>query len=198
MMKEENKRERILAAARALFVEHGYAGTSMGNIAKQAGVNHSLIFHYFDNKETLWGAVKLVIVEEAQQQGAILPENSLPFDQFMLAAVRNSIRFYADNRDIARMIHWLRLQQSDEKQMGVTRSASTQAWLAAIRHYQNSGDIEPTFKPEYVLTLLLSATNSFASDLNGLIEGDAEREAWICFCAERLTVALTARVPCPS
>ena len=51
---------------------------------------------------------------------------------------------------------------------------------------------------QYVLTLLLSATNSFASDLNGLIEGDAEREAWICFCAERLTVALAARVPCPS
>ncbi len=78
MMKEENKRDRILAAARTLFVEHGYAGTSMGNIAKQAGVNHSLIFHYFDNKETLWGAVTLVSVEEAQQQGALLPDPSVP------------------------------------------------------------------------------------------------------------------------
>src|SRR5262245_46278358 len=46
-------REAILQAARALFAERGYVGTSMRAIAAEAGVDASLIVHFFGTKAGL-------------------------------------------------------------------------------------------------------------------------------------------------
>lgn len=47
------RREQVLAAAFALFCEHGYAATSTRRIAAAAGVTEGLVFHYFPTKEAL-------------------------------------------------------------------------------------------------------------------------------------------------
>ena len=46
-------RERILAVARRLFVEHGYAGTSVARIAQEAGVSAPTVFAGFRSKVSL-------------------------------------------------------------------------------------------------------------------------------------------------
>jgi AcrR family transcriptional regulator len=46
-------REAILDAARRLFAEHGYVGTSMRMIATEAGVDAALIVHFFGTKARL-------------------------------------------------------------------------------------------------------------------------------------------------
>jgi AcrR family transcriptional regulator len=48
-------REAILEAARRLFAEHGYVGTSMRMIASEAGVDAALIVHFFGTKAQLLG-----------------------------------------------------------------------------------------------------------------------------------------------
>ncbi len=47
------RRERILAAATEVFAEHGYAGASMGEIARRAGVVASVIYDHFGSKADL-------------------------------------------------------------------------------------------------------------------------------------------------
>jgi AcrR family transcriptional regulator len=49
-------RAQILAAARRLFAEHGYAGTSLREVARSAGVDPALVHHYFEGKEGLFAA----------------------------------------------------------------------------------------------------------------------------------------------
>ncbi|HLL34229.1 TetR/AcrR family transcriptional regulator [Streptomyces sp.] len=49
-------RDRILAAAREEFSEHGYEKTSVRGIAKAAGVDSALVHHYFGTKEQLFQA----------------------------------------------------------------------------------------------------------------------------------------------
>lgn len=44
---------RILAEARASFAEHGYAGTTVRAVARTAGVDPALVFHYYGSKENL-------------------------------------------------------------------------------------------------------------------------------------------------
>jgi AcrR family transcriptional regulator len=51
-----SSREAILDAARRLFAERGYAGTSMRAIATEAGVDAALIVHFFGTKAQLLGA----------------------------------------------------------------------------------------------------------------------------------------------
>jgi TetR/AcrR family fatty acid metabolism transcriptional regulator len=46
-----DKRKRILDAAVRVFAEHGYHGARVGDIAKDAGVAHGLLYHYFASKD---------------------------------------------------------------------------------------------------------------------------------------------------
>lgn len=47
---------RIVAAARDEFAEHGWAGTTIRAIARAAGVDPALVYHYFGSKEKLLDA----------------------------------------------------------------------------------------------------------------------------------------------
>src|SRR5919108_3063906 len=49
-----SSREDILKAARKLFAKRGYQGATMRAIAKEAGVDASLIVHFFGNKLNLF------------------------------------------------------------------------------------------------------------------------------------------------
>jgi AcrR family transcriptional regulator len=49
--------QRILDAARAVFVRRGTAGARMQEIAREAGVNQALLHYYFRSKERLSTAV---------------------------------------------------------------------------------------------------------------------------------------------
>jgi len=51
--KLENKRERILLAARRLFVNQGFHSTPTAAIAREASVANGTLFHYFNTKEEL-------------------------------------------------------------------------------------------------------------------------------------------------
>ena len=52
-----DKREHILIVAEALFGEKGFDGTSVRDIAQQAGVNLAMISYYFGSKEKLLEAM---------------------------------------------------------------------------------------------------------------------------------------------
>src|SRR5262252_6095173 len=53
----EESRAAILKAAAHEFAEHGIAGARTETIAREAHVNKALLYYYFKDKETLYGAV---------------------------------------------------------------------------------------------------------------------------------------------
>lgn len=53
----EESRAAILKAAAREFAEHGIAGARTDAIAREAHVNKALLYYYFEDKETLYGAV---------------------------------------------------------------------------------------------------------------------------------------------
>lgn len=55
--REAATEQRILDAARAVFLRHGTAGARMQEIAAEAGVNQALLHYYFRTKERLSAAV---------------------------------------------------------------------------------------------------------------------------------------------
>lgn len=55
--KSEVKKEQILKAASALFLECGFASTSMDLVANRAGVSKQTVYSHFENKDTLYVAV---------------------------------------------------------------------------------------------------------------------------------------------
>jgi AcrR family transcriptional regulator len=49
-------KQRILDAARALFREHGYGGTTVRAVAGEAGVDPAMVFYFFGTKQGLFAA----------------------------------------------------------------------------------------------------------------------------------------------
>jgi AcrR family transcriptional regulator len=56
---ESAKRRQILDGAREVFLARGFDGTSMGEIAKAAGVSKGTLYVYFDSKERLFEALTI-------------------------------------------------------------------------------------------------------------------------------------------
>ena len=53
----EEKRARVLDAARTLFAERGYAATTTADVARRANVSEGILFHHYGSKEGLLEAV---------------------------------------------------------------------------------------------------------------------------------------------
>lgn len=60
----EERRALLLASARQVFVESGYAGARTQRIAAQAEVTEALLYRYFPSKEALFEAAVLEPLEE--------------------------------------------------------------------------------------------------------------------------------------
>jgi len=52
-----DRRDQIVLAAAQLFVEHGYSGTSMRDIADRVGMLPGSVYHYYPAKEDLFVAI---------------------------------------------------------------------------------------------------------------------------------------------
>ena len=60
----EKRRNEIINAAENLFLYRGYTNVTMDGIAQKAEVNKALLYYYFKNKEALFFAVYLKIVQD--------------------------------------------------------------------------------------------------------------------------------------
>ena len=69
-------RERILAAARQAFASGGYAAVSVRSIASEAGVDQSLVHHYFGTKKDLFLAAMDVPFDPMEHMGGALEKLS--------------------------------------------------------------------------------------------------------------------------
>lgn len=61
---QDQRRESFIAAARAAFFQHGYAGTTMSAISAKVGGSKTTLWSYFPSKEDLFTAVIDDIVEQ--------------------------------------------------------------------------------------------------------------------------------------
>ncbi len=75
MEKKITRKEAILLVATQLFSIQGYRTTSMGEIAKAAGVADGTIFYHFKTKEELFLAVLEHFKEEIISEFSIIEEN---------------------------------------------------------------------------------------------------------------------------
>ncbi|MER5851435.1 TetR family transcriptional regulator [Streptomyces sp. NPDC002012] len=76
-------RRRLLEAARDLFAERGYEGTTVRSIAERAGANQALLFRYFGSKQGL--------LTEVLAQGGLEQLRATPPEELFETALRSML-----------------------------------------------------------------------------------------------------------
>ena len=109
----EEKRELLLAAARELFVQHGYEHTSTQQIAKTAGVSEGILFHHFGTKRELFEQIAEDFVRGAAE--ATIPSNR--DDLTEESVVRAAFDFADANPALYRMLQRLGAELGDADRM---------------------------------------------------------------------------------
>lgn len=61
-----HSRDAILAAARKLFAEQGFEGTSLRQVAREAGVDPAMVHHFFQGKDDVFAASVELPVDPAE------------------------------------------------------------------------------------------------------------------------------------
>jgi len=102
-MTGKERREQLLDIGRRLFAERGLDGTSIEEIAAQAGVSKPVVYGHFGGKEGLYAVVVDREVERFLQMATCLLEGDDTMQKFEVAAV-NLLRYIQDNADGYRIL----------------------------------------------------------------------------------------------
>jgi AcrR family transcriptional regulator len=105
----QERRDSILDAARKVFLEKGYLGATVRDIALEASLSPGLIYHYFDGKDGVYGA----ICEEGFRVLTGVFEKAVPKEgpvmERLASAARAYIRFYTEHTDYFEIISFKEL-----------------------------------------------------------------------------------------
>ena len=84
---EAGRREAVLASALQTFAHHGYRGTSMDAVAREARISRQGLYFLFGTKEALFReAVSLALTDDLRAVEGLLADEDVPLPERLLAA----------------------------------------------------------------------------------------------------------------
>lgn len=143
-------RAKILAAARDEFAARGFAGARVESIAKRAGLNKQLIYHYFPGKEALF---EETLQAKYQRQRELREDETGPGELY-----RQRFRFAAEDEIWMRLMTW---EAAEHRETGrvvgeETRRASVKRLIGMVADRQGRGEL-PADLPAEMLALSIYA-----------------------------------------
>lgn len=147
-------RGAILDAAERLFVEKGFAATSMTEVAQEAAVTKSLIHHHFGSKEELWNEVKKKEVSHyAELYQALLEEGPDKEGEMVVRSVDSYFRFLKQHPEYVRLSGWMSLE--DPKLAGFVRPELVRMSTDLLRELQTQGVLRQDIDANHVFIMVV-------------------------------------------
>jgi TetR/AcrR family transcriptional regulator len=101
----EASRRLLLKAARAEFAAKGLMGARVDEIARSAGLNKQLVYHYFGSKDELYQAVLEGVYAEIREQERALSLGDLPPEEAMEKLIGFSFDYLAEHPDFIALLN---------------------------------------------------------------------------------------------
>ncbi|PJJ65557.1 TetR family transcriptional regulator [Compostimonas suwonensis] len=178
----QETRRRLLDAATREFAERGIAGARVDRIADSAGVNKSLIYTYFGNKDGLFDAVFSAMIDNTVSEA--------PFDAMDVPGYAGRLfDQYLERPEVLRLAVWDRLERDGVG--GELGREVTARKLASIEAAQAAGALTSKLEPEELLGVVTSIVGMTTLATPRVRELDDEQRAVLrAKIVKAVTVAL--------
>ncbi|RZJ31789.1 MAG: TetR/AcrR family transcriptional regulator [Flavobacterium sp.] len=148
-----DKQRKILSAAEILFAENGFDGTSIRDIAKEAGVNIAMISYYFGSKEKMLESLMFSRMSDLKIQIMNLRnEASSPLEK-----IEKLIEIYiariCKNRGIYKIMYF-ELNNQQRSTSGSVLAEIKKNNLEYITQIIRDGQAEGAFRKDIIIELI--------------------------------------------
>lgn len=99
----DQTRERVLAAAVEVFARHGLVGASVRDIAREARIRVSSLYHHFPSKEALYQAVQARVDDQLREMMLGVMARSPDLRTMTREVIGGIFDFFLANRAYARL-----------------------------------------------------------------------------------------------
>jgi len=183
------RREEILMAARRVFAERGFSGTTIADIAEAANIALGTIYLYFPSKEAVFAALNQQLAELITAAVTDVPE-PVSLEETVRRRVGQVFDVCAGNRELVRLVVinsdpetevTRRMRAADEDRNRPLTKALTRAMDAgAIRH----GDAS-------IVAKLVQGLVTIAVYQAFVVAGGEDADTYRDYCADMIIAYLT-------
>ena len=162
-MEFNDKHIQIMEAAERLFADHGFAGTSVRDIAEAAGVNLAMISYYFGSKEKLMEAMFKYRGQHLKKQyESILLNNNMSSMQ----KVEKLIDEYIDRLFQKQCFHKVMIREQMinstgpiSEQIAQLKQTNQALFKQIIQEGQRKGEFKKGIDISFLMMTLVGTTN---------------------------------------
>lgn len=179
----ENK---ILKAAKEVFLQKGRDGARMQEIAERAGLNKALLHYYFRSKEKLYQTVLQLTLRRFIEGFMFAGEQEESFDQFLRRFINDYIDQLVEHEHVVRFILW-ELQGGGQQIVEIMRAIfrehgySQPPVLDRVRQAVAGGHIRQTDPMQFFMNLIGMCVYPFLAEplLEGVFEIEIRTPAFL-------------------
>lgn len=159
---QREKTEQILAAALDVFSAYGFRGSTLDQIAKQAGLSKPNLLYYFDNKEAIHALLLERLLDTWLEPLKHLQANGDPIEE-ICAYVRRKLEISRDYPRESRLFANEILQGAPRilNMINGPLKSLTDEKTALIQSWADSGKIAPV-DPHHLLFSIWATTQHYA------------------------------------
>src|SRR5688572_11571294 len=169
-------KDQILVVARRRFAEHGYAGTSLTEIADEVGIRRPSLLYHFPSKEALYHDVLLEAFSDWSglvAEATVGTREGWPQVERMLRA---AFTFFEERPDFVRLVRWEALEGGPllQGQLAVLLQPLFERGAAFLEREMDAGRLH-RYDARQLLLTGYGAVLSYLSDaplMTGLLDTD--------------------------
>ncbi|WP_266206163.1 TetR/AcrR family transcriptional regulator [Pontibacter kalidii] len=156
METELSTEERIKEAAKKVFLEKGFDGTTTRDIAREAGLSIAMMNYYFRSKEKLFNIVYEELIREYFQSTLDIMDKPGDLKQKLSALVDNFFNLFKKNRRLSTFINYELKRNPDHllKTFDIGPLVKKSLFIQQLQDAINKGEIR-AINSDHVLFLLL-------------------------------------------
>ncbi len=178
LRKKSDAREKIVKTAIGLFKRHGYASTTMDQIAKAADVARKTLYNYFPVKEAIADAYVRATSNRIAEESLVAVRSLPDTKSRLIAALSNAYTWVEANPEITAVVIGHRFKMSFWESDKPQEETGTQRIVAEIiRMGQENGEIRSDITAQIVVRYVDMLRGSMLSEwLKAPAKYDMQRE----------------------